>query len=68
MVTVHLGREYYAKHYEIYNWLLDHVGNGGSWKKDMPDAWMWDFSEIFGHADIRFRSDEHAALFKLTWL
>jgi hypothetical protein len=47
--------------------LLTHVGPGGWWKKDMPGEWYWDFSEIFGHAEVRFRRDEHAFLFQLTW-
>lgn len=67
MIEINLDREYYSQHQEILRWLYDNVGPGGGWRKNMPDDWCWDFAEIFGHARIRFRHDEHALLFRLTW-
>ena len=67
MTVIRLDRSYYAKHPEICHWLLGNIEPGGSWKLTMPDDWFWDFTEIFGHADVRFRRLEHAMLFQLTW-
>lgn len=68
MITVRLGRDFYAKHGEIADWLFDNIGAGGSYRRDWPENWLWDFAVIFGHADIRFKHDENAMLFSLTWV
>jgi hypothetical protein len=68
VITLRLSREFYSRHGEIAGWLFENVGEGGQWRRDWPDNWLWDFSVIFGHADIRFRNNDDAMLFSLTWL
>lgn len=66
-IKVWLGREYYGDHQDMIIWLTDNVGHGGVSKKEMQNDFLWDFYTIFGHAEIRFRHEEHAVLFQLTW-
>lgn len=67
MTTVMLGRERYAQHREIWDWLLDNVGKGGAWQEPMAPGHSWDWSDAFGHAFVRFRDKEHAMMFGLVW-
>lgn len=67
MTTVRLGRERYAQHREIWDWLLDNVGKGGAWQEPMVPGHSWDWSDAFGHAFVRFRDKEHAVMFGLVW-
>lgn len=67
MITIQLDRERYPQHGEIWRWLEDNVGTGGAWQETMVEEHLWDWYVVFGHARVRFRHREHAAMFGMVW-